>query len=87
MTTKIKGGNITTAHAVYIAWRDDERYPGQFIFPVLTEDDWGDRAVVVKVEDINKALVLLTVAPDGTDTLEQVEAVKSVEYAVEEQEK
>ena len=83
MTTKIKGGNITTAHAVHIAWQEDERHPGHYNIPVLTEDDWGDRAVVVKVEDINKALVLLTVAPDCSDTLEQVEAVKSVEYTVE----
>lgn len=83
--TTVKGGDITTAHTVHICYTADDR-TGQFIWPELTADDWGDPAVVVKVEPINAAKVLLTVAPNHSESLEQVEALITGIYTVVEEE-
>lgn len=78
---KVKGSDITTSHAVHIVW---DANTGQ---AELTQDNWGDRAVVTNVEDISPTLVLLTVAPDDTDTIEYVEATKDIEYTVDKEDK
>lgn len=81
--TTVKGREITTSHTVHISYSADER-TGQFIWPELTTDDWGDPAVVVEVEPQGDGTIKLTVAPDHTDTLEYVEADSDTEYEVKE---
>lgn len=74
----VAGGEITTAHRVHIS------YPNGGTDTVnLTTDDWGDPAVVVNVEPLADGQhVLLTVAPDDTDTLEYAVADIRATYAV-----
>ena len=89
------GRDLDNACAVHIGYLENDR--GDFVVPVLTEDEWGDRAVVVRAElcdDSNRGLAhakahrdgdcyVLTVAPDETDTLEYVHADGDMHYAVQ----
>jgi hypothetical protein len=78
-----RGDQIDNSCAVFIEYEQDDR--GNFRIATLGEDDWGDRAVVVetKVCDEHGDCHILSVAPDTVDTLEEVHALTSTQYAVE----
>ena len=82
------GSEIDNRCTVFIAWSENDR--GDFVDPHLTTDTWGDRAVVFKVEECDgregcqhKGCRILHVAPDETDTVEEVHADNNIRYAVE----
>ncbi|WP_301123872.1 hypothetical protein [Mycolicibacterium fortuitum] len=95
LETQRLGRDLDNACAVHIADLQNDR--GDFIVPVLTEDKWGDRAVVVAAapcDEGNRRLAhakahsdgdcyVLTVAPDESDSLEYVHAEGNMHYAVQ----
>lgn len=77
------GCEIDTSCAVFVEYLQDDR--GNFRLAMLGKDDWGDRAVVVdaKVCDEDDDCRILTVAPDGSETLEHVHVDDTTRYAVD----
>jgi hypothetical protein len=74
------GKEIDNTCAVHIEYEQDDR--GNFRIATLGEDDWGDRAVVVSTKPCDEHFhcEILTVAPDESDTLEDVHAKHNTEY-------
>lgn len=67
LETQRLGRDLDNACAVHIADLQNDR--GDFIVPVLTEDKWGDRAVVVARRPAMKAIAdLPTPKPTATAT-------------------
>lgn len=82
MTGLRTGRTIDNKCAVFIEYEQDDR--GVFRIATLGTDDWGDRAVVVEsnVCEWDTDCHVLTVAPDESDTVEEVHANANTEYAV-----